>query len=295
MIEPAEMLMSELPAPQQWRRVLRRFLRHRLAVASALVLLLIVIACFGAHWFAPEPRGKIDFVLGPTKPSSDHWFGTDELGRDEFSELLYAGQVSLKIGLGVALLSAVIGTTVGAVAGYAGRWLDQILMRITDFFLVLPAIAILAVGIRRFGNTALTMTLVLSAVGWMYVARIVRGQVLSLKEREFVDAARVSGASHLRIIVRHILPNTIGPIIVNATLSVAAAILTESTLSFLGFGAQPPATSWGRMLKDARDALGTDHAHLLYVPGIALVITVLAVNFIGDGLRDALDPSSSRS
>jgi peptide/nickel transport system permease protein len=293
MIEPVE-LMVELPAPSSWRMVLRRFLRHRMAVASAIVLLLIVVACFGAHWIAPSPRNQQDFLLGPTKPSGEHLLGTDDLGRDELSELLYAGQISLRIGLGVALLSTLLGTAVGAVAGYAGRWLDQLLMRVTDLFLVIPTIAILAVAIRRFGSNDGTIILVLSSVGWMYVARVVRGQVLSIKEREYIDAARVSGASHARIVVRHILPNTVGPILVNATLSIAAAVVTESTLSFLGLGVQPPSTSWGRMLQDARDAVGTDKAHLIYVPGVALLLTVLAVNFIGDGLRDALDPSSRR-
>jgi peptide/nickel transport system permease protein len=293
-IEPVE-LMAELPAVSSWRVVLRRFLRHRLAVVSAVVLLVIVVACFAAHWVAPSGRNEQDFLLGPTKPSMKHWFGTDDLGRDELSELLYAGQISLRIGLGVALLSTLLGTTVGAIAGYAGRWIDQLLMRVTDLFLVIPAIAILAVAIRRFGSSDGTIILVLSAVGWMYVARIVRGQVLSIKEREYIDAARVSGASHRRIVLRHILPNTFGPILVNATLSIAAAIVTESTLSFLGLGVQPPSTSWGRMLQDARDAVGTDKAHLIYFPGLALLLVVLAVNFIGDGLRDALDPSSGRS
>ena len=294
MIEPIE-LMTEVPPRRSWRVVARRFLRHRMAVASAVVLLVIVVACFGAHWWAPSPRNQQDFLLGPTKPSAEHWFGTDDLGRDELSELLYAGQISLRIGLGVALLSTLLGTAVGAMAGYAGRWLDQLLMRVTDLFLVIPTIAILAVAIRRFGSNDGTIILVLSAVGWMYVARIVRGQVLSIKEREYVDAARVSGASHTRIVVRHILPNTFGPILVNATLSIAAAVVTESTLSFLGLGVQPPSTSWGRMLQDARDAVGTDKAHLIYFPGLALLLVVLAVNFIGDGLRDALHPSSGRS
>ena len=295
MIEPSE-LMTEVPATTgQWRTVLRRFARHRLALIAVVVLGVMAIACFGASWFAPNSQNKLDLLLGPTRPSHAHWFGTDDLGRDQLSELLYAGRVSLEIGLGVAVLSTLLGTAVGAIAGYTGRWVDQLLMRVTDFFVVLPAIAVLAVAIRRFGNSTFTIALVLSAVGWMYVARIVRGQVLSLKEREFVDAARVSGASHARIIVRHILPNTIGPILVNATLSVAAAIVTESALSFLGFGVRPPATSWGRMLQDARDAVGTDRAYLVWVPGLALVITVLAVNFIADALRDALDPSSDRS
>jgi peptide/nickel transport system permease protein len=167
-------------------------------------------------------------------------------------------------------------------------------MRLTDLFLVVPAIAILAIAIKQLGNNAITIVLLLAGLGWMYIARIVRGQTLALKEREFIEAARASGASSPRVIIRHLVPNMVGPIAVNATLAIAAAIVTESTLSFLGFGVQPPTTSWGRMLADAKGYVGTDKAHLLYFPGLALLLVVLAVNFIGDGLRDAFDPHSSR-
>jgi peptide/nickel transport system permease protein len=207
---------------------------------------------------------------------------------------MFAGQISLKIGFAVALIATLTGTLFGSLAGFFGRWVDQLLMRLTDLFLVVPAIAILAIAIRKFGNKDFTIVLVLASLGWMYIARVVRGQVLSIKEKEYVDAARASGASSLRIIVRHVLPNTIGPILVNATLGIAAAIVIESTLSFLGFGVQPPTTSWGRMLNDARGTVGTPKAHLIYFPGLALLITVLAVNYIGDGLRDAFDPESRR-
>ena len=281
-------------ARSQWRLFLRRFLRHRMAVASIVGLVLIFVACFGADWVAPYEKNQQDLLLGPVPPNGEHWFGTDELGRDQLTELLFAGQISLKIGLAVALIATAVGTLLGSVAGYFGRWADQLLMRLTDLFLVVPAVAILAIAIKKFGNNSLTIIYVLAGLGWMYIARVVRSQVLSIKEKEFIEAARASGASHTRIIVRHLLPNTVGPILVNATLAVAAAIVTESTLSFLGFGVQPPTTSWGRMLSDARGYVGTPKAYLIYFPGLALLLVILAVNFIGDGLRDAFDPQSRR-
>jgi peptide/nickel transport system permease protein len=285
---------EEAVARSQWKLFWRRFLRHRMAVLSVLVLIAIVIVCFGAKWVAPFPKNKQDLVLGPVGPRASHWFGTDELGRDQLTELIYAGQISLKIGFAVALLSTVVGTLIGSIAGYFSRWADQILMRLTDLFLVVPAIAILAIAIKKFGNGSSTIILILAGLGWMYIARVVRSQVLSIKEKEFVEAARASGAGHGRIIVRHMLPNIVGPILVNATLAIAAAIVTESTHSFLGFGVQPPTTSWGRMLSDARGYVGTPKAYLIYFPGLALLLVVLAVNFIGDGLRDAFDPQSRR-
>ena len=278
----------------QWQLFLRRFLRHRMAVLSLLVLIGLIVVCFGAKWIAPFDKNQQDLLLGPVGPNSDHWFGTDELGRDQLTEIMFAGQISLKIGLAVALIATLVGTTMGAMAGFFGRRVDQVLMRLTDLFLVLPAIAVLAIAIKALGNKDTTIVLVLAGLAWMYIARIVRGQVLSIKEKEYVEAARASGASSLRIIVRHVLPNTIGPILVNATLGIAAAIAVESALSFLGFGVQPPTNSWGRMLADARGNVGTDKAHLIYFPGLALLLTVLSVNFIGDGLRDAFDPESRR-
>jgi peptide/nickel transport system permease protein len=283
---------AEAAPRSQWQLVRRRFFRHRAAMVSAVVLLLLVIACFGAPVLAPYEKNEQDLLLGATPPSADHVFGTDELGRDQLTEIMYAGQISLKIGFSVALIATLVGASIGATAGYLGRWFDQLLMRITDLFLVVPAIAILAIAIKKFGNKDTTIVLVLAALGWMYIARVVRGIVLSLKEKEYVEAARASGASSRRVVIRHLLPNAMGPILVNATLAVAIAVLLESTLSFLGFGVQPPTTSWGRMLSDARGYVGTSNAHLIYFPGLALLITILCVNFIGDGLRDALDPQA---
>lgn len=285
---------AEPVARSQWALFRRRFLRHKVAVASIFVLVALVILCFGAGWFAPYSNTDQDLLLGSVAPGAKHWLGTDELGRDQFSRLLYAGQISLKIGFAVAVISTLVGTAVGAVAGFAGKWADQLLMRITDLFLVVPALAILAIALKNFGGSDNTIIIVLSFLFWMYVARVVRGQVLSLKEKEFIEAARASGASGTRIIVRHIIPNIVGPIMVNATLAVALAIITESTLSFLGFGVQPPATSWGNMLSDAEGYVGTPQAYLLYAPGLAILITVLCVNFLGDGLRDAFDPQSEK-
>jgi len=283
--------VGEPVARSQWQLFRRRFFRHRLAVVGGIVLILLIVVCFGAKYSAFYKRNHQDLQLGPTSPSKAHWFGTDQLGRDTLTEMLYAGQISLKIGLAVAFLSTVVGTILGAIAGYFGRWVDQLLMRLTDLFLVVPAIAILAISLKRFGQTDDIIILVLAGLGWMYVARVVRGQVLSVKEKEFVEAASAAGATSTRIISRHILPNCIGPILVNATLGIAAAIVTESTLSFLGFGVQPPATSWGNMLS-AAEGNYNNNTHLLYFPGLAILVTVLCVNFLGDGLRDAFDPQA---
>ena len=285
------------PIPRtNWQLFRRRFLRHRLAVVSLVILVILFIACFGASWLAPYPRhpSAVDLLLGTSSgPSAKHWFGTDELGRDQLTQIMYAGQTSLKIGLVVALLSTVAGTIVGALAGYYGGWIDQVLSRVTDLFLIVPSIAILAVALKKFGQTPNWILIVLAALGWMYVARVVRGQVLSIKEKEFVDAARASGASNRRIIVRHILPNCIGPIMVNMTLAIAAAIIAESTLSFLGFGVQPPDNSWGLMLSQAEGAAAEfNRFYEIFFPGLMILLTVLAVNFLGDGLRDAFDPQS---
>lgn len=275
--------------PRFWTR----FSRHRLAVLGAVILAGLAISCYGAAFIAPYDQDEQDLLLGPTPPSWDHLLGTDELGRDYLSEILYAGQLSLSLALGVALMATAIGVFIGAVAGYRGGWVDDLFMRVTDLFLVVPAIALLALALQGLGRNPLSIVLVLSLIGWTYIARVVRGQVLSLREREFVDAARVIGAKDHQILIRHILPNLGGLIAVNVALAVAGAIIIESTLSFLGFGVQPPQTSWGNMLSQASGLIGTSKVYLLYFPGLFILITVLAVNFVGDGLRDALDPRST--
>ena len=274
----------------------RRFKRHKLAMASGIILLLITLATilaplltkYNYHQTFTGP------VLDPA--SAKHWFGTVEIGRDEFSRVLYGGRVSLVVGFSVAISAGIIGTLVGAIAGFYGGWIDNVLMRVTDLFLAMPFLVILIVGSRLpvfqtniFSVVPLGIILLLSVFFWMPDARIVRGLFLSLKEKEFTEAARAMGATNRRIIFYHILPNTLGPIIVTSTLNVAAAILTESALSFLGFGVQPPLPTWGGLLEEARSLIQVSPA-LTWYPGLAILLTVLCVNFLGDGLRDALDP-----
>lgn len=282
-------------ARSQWRLVARRFRRHRLAMAGTIVLLLLAICCFGASWIAPYPANKQDLLLGAVGPgSSGHLLGTDNLGRDFLSELLYAGRISLSIGLAVAVLSTLIGTLLGSLAGYLGGWVEELIMRVVDLFLIVPAVAVLALALRGLGTSPLTIILVLSAIGWTSIARVARSQVVSLREKEFIEASRLLGASTTRIIVRHMLPNLAGVIAVNVSLAVATAIIVESTLSFLGFGVQPPQSSWGQLLSDASGLLGTDQTYLLIFPGVFILVTVLCVNFIGDGLSDAFDQRARR-
>ncbi|MFJ4172699.1 ABC transporter permease [Microbacterium sp. NPDC089696] len=285
-----ELLAEQDPQKAPTRQLLKGFLRHRLGVVSLVVLVILLVACFGAGWIAPYPQGQQDLLTGPTPPSGAHWLGTDELGRDYLSEILFAGQISLAIGLAVALLATVVGTALGAIAGYVGGWIGELIMRVTDLFLIVPAIALLAVILQGLGASPTTIVFALTALGWTYIARVVRAQVLSLREKDFIDAARGIGASGFRIVVSHLLPNLAGVIAVAMSLAVASSIIAESTLSFLGFGVQPPQTSWGSMLSQAAGYVGTPQVYLLYFPGLFILVTVLCVNFIGDGLRDALDP-----
>ena len=289
----ADLTLLEGTAPvalTQWQLFRRRFFRHRLAMFGLLILIVLCVCCFGAKWIAPYPN-KQDLLADAVGPSRKHWFGVDLVGRDYLTTCLYAGRISLKIGLFVSVLATAFGTLTGAVAGYFGKVPDQILMRATDLFLLLPALAVLAIALQQFGNSEITIIFVLAGLGWMGIARIVRGLVLSLKEKEFVEAARAIGCSHTRIILRHIIPNLVGPIMVNASLAVAGAIIAESTLSYLGFGVQPPKTSWGKLLSDGKETIAT-RGYLLYFPGLLIILVTLAVNFLGDGLRDATDPQA---
>jgi peptide/nickel transport system permease protein len=291
----------EPAARSQWQLFLRRFLRHRLAVASLIILVVLFVVVSFPHVFAPYPLNprQLSRQHGPT---AKHWLGTDELGRDMTTRIMYAAHVSMTIGLMVAIFSTVIGTLIGSLAGYFSGWVDHLLMRITDLFLIVPAIAVVAILQQGLENKALPVVghvdsakliiVALSVLFWQSIARVVRGLFLSIKEKEFVEAARASGARSGRIMFRHILPNIIGPIVVNTTLVVAAAILLESSLSYLGFGVKPPAVSLGSMLSDAEQWVGTKNSYLIYFPGLMLLLIVLCVNFLGDGLRDAFDPQS---
>jgi peptide/nickel transport system permease protein len=278
----------------QWRLVWRRFRRHRIAMASLVVLLLIALACALAPWVAPKPYTEQDTANLFARPGeSGFLLGSDSLGRDQLSRLLHGGRISLLVGVSVALLSGFVGVLVGSITGYYGGRLDNLLMRVTDLFLAIPFLVFLIMMSKLLGGSVLDIVLVLSFIAWMPLARIVRGLFLSLKEKEFVEAARSVGAPGRRIILRHILPNCLGPIIVNLTLAVAAAILAESALSFLGYGVQPPTPTWGNMLAGSR-SFTRIASWLVWYPGLAILITVLTVNYIGDGLRDAFDPTQRR-
>jgi peptide/nickel transport system permease protein len=278
----------------QARLAWRRFRRHRLAIGSAVVLLTLICLCLAAPWIAPYSFTEQDLTATFSSPNSTYLLGTDSLGRDQLSRLLYGGRVSLAVGFGVAVVAGLFGTFVGAIAGYFGGWTDATLMRMTDFMLALPALIFIIVAARNFGDDIPIVVLIVSSITWMSLARIVRGVTLSVKNQEFIMAARASGARSSRIIGRHILPNVIGPVIVNLTLTVAAAILLESALSFLGLGIQPPTPTWGNMLAGSKGYVQTA-PWLVWFPGLLILTTVLCVNFLGDGLRDALDPTTDRN
>ena len=269
------------------------FLTATPIIAAATICLALVIAsAILAPWLSPHDP----LLLAPAqrlKPASAQFLlGTDGYGRDVLSRILYGGRISLALGVSVAVVAVAMGTAVGGLAGYCRGWIDQALMRLTDLLLVIPGLALLMIAQKGLGSSTVVIVGVLSMLFWRGVARVVRSVMLSLREREFIEAARASGASAPRILITEMLPNAVGVICVQAPLAVAAAILTESTLSFLGFGIQPPAVSWGSMLAQSRGAVGTHLTYLVYSPGLAILVTVLAVNFVGNGLRDAFDPQS---
>jgi peptide/nickel transport system permease protein len=268
----------------------RRFKRHKPAMVSAVVLLILGIAVILANVISKYNFHQLGTPLEALEgPNAKHWFGTDNLGRDEFIRVMYGGRISLLVGVAVALTAGTIGAVVGGLAGFYGGWLDNVLMRFTDLFLSIPFLVVLIIASKLLGGSVLDVVILLAAIFWMPDARIVRGVFLSLKEKEFVEAARSSGASNKRIIFYHIMPNVIGPITVNVTLLVAGAILTESALSFLGFGVTPPTPTWGNLLNDSQE-FSLLAPWLVWFPGLFILVTVLAVNFLCDGLRDALDP-----
>jgi ABC-type dipeptide/oligopeptide/nickel transport system permease subunit len=286
----------EVTARTQWSYVRMRFLRHRLAVASLVVLVLIALVGAFAPQLAPYGFDQPDFANTTQGPTLEDWhlFGTDQLGRDYLSRVMFGIRTSLWVALFVALVSTAIGTAVGAVAGYYGGAIDNLLMRFTDLVLTLPGLAVLLTASVFFGSgDPLKIALILAFLFWTTIARIVRGLFLSLREKEFVEAAKLAGAGDLRIIARHMLPNCVGPIVVNTTLVVAAAILVEAALSFLGFGIQPPNAALGSLIADGQSQ-GFDLWWLVTFPGLVIVVVALCVNFVGDGLRDALDPTQRR-
>ncbi len=284
------------PAMEAWRR----FRRHKLAVVSMVVLsLMVLLVAFGPILWQ-VPINEIDFTARLAGPSLKHPLGTDDLGQDLFARMLYGGRISLAVGLAAMLVAVVVGVVIGAIAGISRGSIDAALMWLTDLFLSLPQLPLLLLIIylfrdtlkNAFGPEVGVFILIVAVIGgfrWMPVARLVRAQFFSLREKEFVEAARALGASTSRTVVRHILPNSLGPVIVAGTIDVAAAIIAESTLSFLGLGFPPDIPTWGRLLFDAKDYLDIA-PHWALFPGAAIFLAVLTINFIGDGLRDALDP-----
>jgi peptide/nickel transport system permease protein len=284
------------PGAEAWRR----FKRHRLALAGAVILGLITLAVLLGPLVWLVPINEIDFSAKLQGPSWKHPLGTDDLGQDLLARMLYGGRISLAVGLAAMFIAIVVGTLVGAIAGMSRGSVDAALMWLTDLFLSLPQLPLLLLMIYLFREALKSLVgvetgmfiLIVAVIGgfrWMQVARLVRGQFMWLREKEFVEAARALGASPARQVMRHILPNALGPVIVAGTIDVAAAIIAESTLSFLGLGFPPDVPTWGRILYDAKDHLDIA-AHWALIPGAAIFLAVLSINYLGDGLRDALDP-----
>jgi peptide/nickel transport system permease protein len=297
-VETAPLTLREL--------VWRRFRRHKMAMAGVVILVLLVLyAIGGAFFFSESFANYTDTRLRLQPPSAEHPFGTDTVGRDILARTIYGGQISLLIGLFAVAVETAVGVLIGAIAGYYGGWIDSLLMRFTEAMFNVPQLFLLLVMARflagkiptieflgrTFSGSVIVIIAIIGLTSWMYLARIVRADFLSLKEREFVQAAHTIGARNLAIIFRHIMPNTMAPIIVSATLGVANAILAEAYISFLGLGVQPPTATWGNMLDGAYNYI--ESAPWLWVfPGLLILLTVLSINFLGDGLRDALDPTT---
>jgi len=266
-----------------------RFLKNKMAVAGSLVVLLLFAVSLLAPWIAPCDPSVIDLKQVLAAPSSAHLFGTDQLGRDVLSRMIWGARISLKVGFVATGIAILLGAILGAVSGYYGRWVDAVIMRFVDVMLCFPAFFLILAVIAILEASIWNIMIIIGLTGWMGITRLVRADFISLKERDFVLAARVIGASDLRIIFVHILPNAMASILVAATLGVAGAILTESALSFLGIGVQPPTPSWGNILTAGKDNIDIAWWLSLY-PGLAILITVLGYNLLGEGIRDSLDP-----
>lgn len=304
----AQLQADDLATPPLtlWQLGWLRFRRHKMALFGIFVLVLLFVFSFGGALVYSEKFANFNDTSQRLMASSwEHPFGTDSIGRDILARTIYGGQISLTIGLVAVLIETILGIIVGALAGYYGGFVDAILMRITEAMLNIPTIFLLIVMAKFFGGnvpeieiggrvlsgSVIVIIVIIGATSWMYLARIVRAEFLSLKENEFILAARATGTSNFQIIFYHILPNTFAPIIVSSTLSVANAILAEAYISFLGLGVQPPTATWGNMLESSAKYLDTA-PWLWFFPGMLILLTVLSINFIGDGLRDALDPRS---
>ena len=276
-----------------WMDAWRRLRKNRMAVAGAIILCFVVALSVVAPWFSPYSFEDQDTALGASSPSGAHWLGTDPLGRDLLTRILYGGRVSLLVGVAATSVSLLIGVLYGAVAGFAGGRLDSFMMRVVDVLYALPFTIFVIILMVFFGRNFILLFLAIGAVEWLTMARIVRAQVLSIREKEYIEASRVLGYSTTRIILRHVLPNTLGPVIVYVTLTIPQVMLVEAFLSFLGLGVQPPMSSWGILIREGVETM-EEFPWLLLFPSIALSLTLFSLNFLGDGLRDALDPRASK-
>lgn len=273
---------------------IRAFARHRLALAGAVVIGVLGLVALFAPVIAPYDPNQIDLFATSESPSRAHLLGTDDIGRDVLSRIIYGTRVSLSVGLVSVTIYVFIGTVLGSMSGYFGGWVDSTIQRFTDAVMCFPSLIIIVAAVAILGPSIYNVMIVIGLLTWPGICRLVRGQILTLREREFVEAARAIGASPSRVILSHLLPNTVAPITVAATFGVAAAILTEAGLSFLGLGVQPPTPSWGNLINTAQSAAVLQQMPWLWIPaGVLIALAVLSINFIGDGLRDALDPRSA--
>jgi peptide/nickel transport system permease protein len=286
--------IASTPVASPGRRTLRRFIRHRLAVIGATVLVIMTAIAVLAPVLAPYPPNEVNLISISQPPSSEHWFGTDQVGRDTLSRAMYGARISLSVGVVAVTIYLAIGFLLGAMAGYSGGYVDAAIMRFTDIMMCFPTFVLILILVGMVGPNITNIMLVLGLFGWPPICRLVRGQVLQLREMEYVQAARALGGSRPYVMFKHILPNVIGPLTVAGSLGIASAILAEAGLSFLGLGVTQPTPSWGSMLNEARNpgTLSTQ-PWLWMVPGILISLAVLGANFIGDGLRDAFDVRSN--
>ncbi len=289
--KPMALAMHEELAPAEgfWTRPWRRFRRHRMALAGSLILVIFALGAILAPQLSSYDPNKQDLDNRLAPPSWEHPMGTDELGRDLLTRILHGGRISMLIGVLAMSVAVTVGTLFGAIAGFYGGRIDSALMRFTDVAISFPSLFLLILLAAYFGSSVPTIVLVIGLLSWMRVARLVRASFMSLKAQQFVEAAQCCGVGPWRIIVYHLLPNALGPIIVAASLGVAGAILTESALSYLGLGIQPPTATWGSMLRNAQDQMAIAPWTAIF-PGLMIFLTVIAINYVGDGLRDALDP-----
>ncbi len=276
-----------------WKDAWRRLIRNRLAVVGAVILSISVLVSVMAPWLTHYTYEEQDLDLGASKPSFSHWLGTDELGRDLWTRVLYGGRVSLLVGFCATAVSLIVGVLYGAIAGYVGGRLDSVMMRFVDILYALPFTIFVIILMVYFGRQFVLLFVAIGAVQWLTMARIIRGQVMSLTHMDFVDAAVAMGLPQRRIILRHLIPNALGPIIVYTTLTIPRVMLMEAFLSFLGLGVQPPMSSWGLLIQSGVESM-EEYPWLLIFPSIALSLTLFSLNFLGDGLRDALDPRASK-